>query len=146
SFAAGTFQSSDRPFSVGITLQAGFNFIYKGGADEVSLWSKALTQAEIQDIIENELTGDEDDLITYYKFNQGTPGGNNQSISQLISDVGTGDRNSNLIGFALTGDESNFLGELESGFQAISFPLISDKLITQEPFDISADANSGLPV
>lgn len=146
SFAAGTFQSANRPFTVGITLQSGFNFIYKGGADEVSLWSKALTQTEIQNIIDNELTGDEDDLVTYYKFNQGTPGGDNQSINQLISEVGTGDRNSNLIGFALTGDESNFLGELESGFQAISFPLISDKLITQEPFEISAEANSGLPV
>lgn len=146
SFASGTFQSSDRPFTVGKTVQAGFNFIYKGGADEVSLWSKALTQAEVQDIIDNELTGDEADLVTYYKFNQGTPGGDNQSISQLISEVGTGDRNSNLIGFALTGNTSNFLGELESGFQAISFPLIANKLITQEPFAISAEANSGLPV
>ncbi|NEN25725.1 T9SS type A sorting domain-containing protein [Cryomorpha ignava] len=146
SFASGTFQSSDRPFTVGITLQAGFNFIYKGGADEVSLWSKALTQSEVQDIIDNELIGDEADLVTYYKFNQGTPGGDNQSINQLISEVGIGDRNSNLIGFALTGDNSNFLGELESGFQAISFPLIGNKLITQEPFDISAEANSGLPV
>ena len=146
STASGTFQGSTRPFTIGITLQAGFNFIYKGGADEVSLWSKALNEAEVQDIMANELTGDEEDLITYYKFNQGTPGGDNQSISQLISEVGTGDRNANLIGFALTGNESNFLGELESGFQAISFPLIADKLITQVPFDISAEANSGLPV
>lgn len=144
--ASGTFQSDDRPFTIGKTLEAGFNFIYKGGADEVSLWSKALNQAEIQDMIDNELTGEEDGLVTYYKFNQGTPGGDNQSISQLISEVGTGDRNADLIGFDLTGDDSNFVGELESGFQAISFPLIGNKLISDEPFDISAEANSGLPV
>jgi hypothetical protein len=146
SSASGTFQSTNRPFTVGITLQPGFNFIYKGGADEVSLWSKALTQEEVQDIMANELTGDEDDLVTYYKFNQGTPGGNNQSINQLISEVGTGDRNSSLMNFALSGNTSNFLGELESGFQAISMPPIPDKLITDAPFTISAEANSGLPV
>ncbi len=146
STASGTFQGSTRPFTVGITLQAGFNFIYKGGADEVSLWSKALSETEVQDMIANELVGDEEDLITYYKFNQGTPGGDNQSINELISQVGTGERNADLIGFALTGNDSNFLGELESGFQAISFPPITDKLITQEPFEISAEANSGLPV
>ena len=144
--ASGTFQSTTRPFTVGITLQPGFNFVYKGGADEVALWSKALSEAEVLNIIDNELTGGEEDLVTYYKFNQGTPGGNNQSISQLISQVGTGDRNANLMNFALSGNTSNFLGELESGFQAISMAPIPDKLITDAPFDISAEANSGLPV
>lgn len=146
STASGTFQSANRPFTVGITLQPGFNFIYRGGADEVSLWTKALSQVEVLDMMDNELTGDEDDLVTYYKFNQGTPAGQNQSISQLISEVGTGDRNSNLLNFALSGNTSNFLGELESGFQAISMPPIPDKLISDAPFDISAEANSGLPV
>ncbi len=146
SAASGTFQSTNRPFTVGITLQPGFNFIYKGGADEVSLWSKALTQAEVLDIMANELTGGEDNLVTYYKFNQGTPGGNNQSITQLISLIGTGDRNANLMNFSLSGNTSNFLGTLESGFQAISMPPIPDKIITDPPFDISAEANSGLPV
>ncbi len=144
--ASGTFQTTNRPFTVGITLLPGFNFIYKGGADEVSLWSKALTQAEVQDMMANELNGDEEDLVTYYKFNQGTPGGNNQSINQLISEVGTGERNSNLLNFALSGNTSNFLGELESGFQAISMPPIPNKLISDAPFEISAEANSGLPV
>ncbi len=100
SSASGTFQSANRPFTVGITLQSGFNFVFKGGADEVSLWAKALTKSEVQDMMVNELSGDETDLVTYYKFNQGTPGGNNLGISQLISEVGMGDRNSNFVNFA----------------------------------------------
>jgi hypothetical protein len=131
---------------VGKTVQAGFNFVYGGGADEVSLWSKALTQTEIQDMIDNELNGDEEDLVTYYKYNQGTPGGNNQAINELISEVGNGDRNSNFLNMALTGTTSNFLGELESGFQTINFPPIENKLISAEPFELIADANSGLPI
>ncbi len=146
SSASGTFQSANRPFTVGITLQSGFNFVFKGGADEVSLWAKALMQSEVQAMMVNELSGDETDLVTYYKFNQGTPGGNNLGISQLISEVGMGDRNSNFVNFALTGTASNFVGELASGFQAISFPPIGNKLITDVPFALSAEANSGLPI
>ena len=143
--ASGTFDSDDRPFTIGKTLQSGFNFVFKGRADEVSLWSKALTQAEIQDMIDNELNGDEEDLVTYYKFNQGTPAGNNQNIEELISEVDI-DRNANLLNFSLMGETSNFNGELESGFQSISFEPIPNKLISDDPFDVQASATSGLPV
>lgn len=144
--ASGTFQSTTRPFSVGKCIQSGFNFIFKGRADEVSLWSKALTQVEIQDMINNELDGNELGLEVYYKFNQGTPAGNNTNISQLIAENGFTERNSNLLNFSLTGEESNFNGALESGFQAINFPPISNKLITDNPFEIEASVNSGLTV
>lgn len=144
--ASGTFQSTTRPFSVGKCIQSGFNFIFKGRADEVSLWSKALTQVEIQDMINNELDGNELGLEVYYKFNQGTPAGNNTNISQLIAENGLTERNSNLLNFSLTGEESNFNGALESGFQAINFPPISNKLITDNPFEIEASVNSGLTV
>ena len=144
--ASGTFQSATKPFTIGKSVLSGFNFIYKGGADEVSLWSKALTAAEIQDMMENELTGNEDNLEVYYKFNQGTPQGNNTSISQLLAESGDANRNADLLNFALTGNSSNFLGELEDNFQSINFLPVANKLITDNPFQLTATVNSGLPI
>ncbi len=144
--ASGTFQSVDRPFSIGKCIQSGFNFIFGGRADEVSLWSKALTAAEIQDMISNELIGDEPGLEVYYKFDQGTPGGDNTNITQLLEESGQTERNSNLMNFALTGTTSNFNGTLDSGFQVINLLPVPTKLTTDPPFDLVASINSGLDI
>ncbi|MGK0377084.1 LamG-like jellyroll fold domain-containing protein [Patiriisocius sp. Uisw_017] len=144
--ASGTFQSTTRPFTVGKCLQPGFNFIYGGAADEVSLWSKALSQAEIATMITNELQGNEANLEIYYKFNQGTPAGNNTNIMQLLDNSGVADKNSNLMNFALTGETSNFNGTLESGFQAINFTPVPNKLISDVPFALEATVTSGLTI
>ncbi len=144
--ASGTFQSMDRPFTIGKCLQPGFNFIFKGRADEVSLWNTALTQTQIQDMIANELVGNEAGLQIYYKFNQGTPGGNNTNITQLFDISSDANKHSNLLNFALMGNTSNFDGMLESGAQAINFPQVPNKLITDAPFQLEATATSGLPV
>ncbi|SFU27491.1 Por secretion system C-terminal sorting domain-containing protein [Pustulibacterium marinum] len=148
SFAPGSgyFASDDRPFTVGKSLLSGYNFIYKGRADEVSLWNKALSQTEIQDMMDNELDGDEEDLVVYYKFNQGTPGGDNTSITQVLAQSGETSKNSTLYNFALTGETSNFNGTLDDNFQVITFNDISDKLTTDEPFTIAATSTSGLDV
>jgi len=145
--ASGTFEENDRPFTIGKCLLAGFNFIYGGRADEVSLWSRGLSQSEVQDMMMGELEGTEDGLEAYYKFNQGAPGGDNTSITQLNDEVGPGSsRNADLLNFALTGEESNFGGILEDGFQSIEFPAPGDRLISDVPFDLNAVASSGLPV
>ncbi|NNC83325.1 MAG: hypothetical protein HKN79_07085 [Flavobacteriales bacterium] len=144
--ADGIIASTDRPFGIGKSIQAGFNFVFGGRMDEVTLWSKALTQTEIQDMMANELVGDEVGLELYYKMDQGTPGGNNTGISELISEVGGGTRNADLINFALTGETSNFNGELEDGFQSINFPPVPNKLISDDPFELEASVNSGLTV
>ncbi|MAZ71525.1 MAG: hypothetical protein CMC70_00095 [Flavobacteriaceae bacterium] len=146
STASGTMQSTTRPFALGKSIQAGFNFVFKGGIDEVSLWSKALSQAEIQDMMANELTGTETNLEVYYKFNQGAPGGNNTAITMLLDESGDPARHSVLNNFALIGETSNFVGELQAGQQAINFPPIPNKLITDAPFVLEATATSGLPV
>jgi len=142
--SGGTFSGIDKPFSIGKSLLSGYNFVYNGGIDEVSLWKKALTQTEIQDMINNELSGTETDLIAYYKFNQGIPEDDNTFIDQLLSETGTypGD----LHNFALQGATSNFIGTLEPGFQAINFPRIGDKVTNDPPFDLQAYSSSGLPV
>ena len=146
SAASGTFLGDNVTFAIGKSILGGFNFVYGGRVDEVSVWKKALTQSEIQDMMENELTGSETDLELYYKFNQGVPGGDNTAITHLICEIGGGERDAELMNFALTGETSNFNGTLDPGYQAISFPQIPNHLIADEPFAIEASSTSGLEV
>ena len=146
SAASGTFLGENVTFGIGKSILGGFNFVYGGRIDEVSVWKKALTQSEIQDMMENELTGTETDLEMYYKFNQGVPGGDNTSITHLICEIGEGERDAELMNFALIGETSNFNGELDPGYQAISFPQIPNHLTSDEPFAIEASSTSGLEV
>ncbi len=143
--ASGTFEYIDKPFSIGRCIASNFNFYFGGRSDEVSLWSKALTASEIQAMMTNELTGTETGLVSYYKFNQGYPGGNNTSISQLESENGVA-MNANLYNFALNGNTSNFNGTLQNGAQMISFPPVANQLITAAPIQLTAITTSGLPV
>src|SRR4030095_9965853 len=87
SAATGTISSTTTPFAIGKSILSGFNFVYNGRIDEVSVWNKALSQTEIQDMMSNELTGTEPNLQMYYKFNQGVPGGNNTGITSLHTEV-----------------------------------------------------------
>mgnify|MGYP001766706465 CR=1 FL=1 len=144
--ASGTFLGENVTFAIGKSILGGFNFVYGGRVDEVSAWSKALTQSEIEDMMDNELTGTEEDLQLYYKFNQGDPGGDNTGITKLICAIGSGERDADLMNFALIGETSNFNGELDPGYQAISFPQIDNHLTTDAPFDIEASSTSGLEV
>jgi len=144
--ASGTFSSTTVPFAIGKSTLGGFNFVYGGRVDEVSAWTKALTQDEIQDMMENELSGTEPGLQLYYKFNQGEPGGDNTSITKLICEVDSPTRDADLMNFALTGQTSNFNGTLDPGYQAISFPQIPNHLTTDAPFVLEATATSGLEV
>jgi hypothetical protein len=144
--ASGTFLGPNVGFAIGKSVLGGFNFVYGGRADEVSVWNKGLSQTEIQDMMANELTGNEPNLQLYYKFNQGVPGGNNTSITKLVNELGTGERDADLLNFALTGATSNFNGALNPGYQAISFPQIPNHLTNDPPFTIEATATSGLPV
>ena len=144
--ASGVFDNPAVPFGIGKSLLGGFNFVYGGRVDEVSVWNKALSQDEIQDMMDNELAGTEDNLQLYYKFNQGEPGGDNTAITHLINEVDSPWRDGMLNNFALTGETSNFNGTLETGYQAISFPQIANHLTTDAPFEIEATATSGLEV
>lgn len=146
SSASGEVVSVNRPFAIGKSIESGFNFVFGGRVDEITLWSRGITQAEILDMMANELVGTEEGLELYYKMDQGAPGGNNVSITELICEIGNGERNASFENFALSGETSNFNGVLEDGVQVISFPQISNKLISDAPFELEATANSGLPV
>ncbi|MBR9922659.1 MAG: T9SS type A sorting domain-containing protein [Bacteroidetes bacterium] len=144
--ASGSIPSSDVSYAIGQSTLPGFNFFYGGRIDEMTLWSKALTSSDLQDIMDNELTGSEDGLELYYKCNQGVPGADNTSITSLVSEVEPGVRDGILHDFSMIGETSNFAGEVNTGFQAITFPQISNKLVTDVPFELNATASSGLDV
>ncbi|MCB2220844.1 MAG: T9SS type A sorting domain-containing protein [Bacteroidetes bacterium] len=144
--ASGEFTNPNVSFAIGKSTLAGFNFVYGGRIDEVSAWNIALTQGQIQDMMDDELTGNEPGLQLYYKMDQGDPGGNNTTITHLISEVGSPDRDAELLNFALTGETSNFNGTVNVGYQAISFAQIPNHLTTDPPFALEATASSGLDV
>lgn len=144
--AIGSINETGVPFTIGRSILSNLDFYYSGRVDEVTLWSKALTVEEIKNIIENELEGSEEGLELYYKFNQGVPGADNSSITHVKSEVGSPERDGKLINFELTAETSNFNGEFDASFQAISFPVVPTKLTTSEPFDLIAEASSGLAV
>lgn len=144
--AAGAFDDPTVDFSIGESVITCCDFYFGGGVDEVTLWSKSLTQPEVQDMMDNELTGEEEGLEVYYKFNQGVPEEDNSSIAEAVSEVGGSDRNGTLSNLALTGTTSNFIGDLDLGFQAITFPIVPNVLISGEPFTLGAEASSSLDV
>ncbi len=144
--ASGQFSNPNVGFAIGKSMLGGYNFVFGGRIDEISVWNRGLTQDEIQDMMDNELTGTEENLQLYYKFNQGEPGGNNTSITHLICEIGNGERDAELFNFALTGETSNFNGTLNAGYQAISFPQIPNHLTTDPPIELEATATSGLDV
>ncbi|MFM2206239.1 MAG: hypothetical protein RL213_214 [Bacteroidota bacterium] len=144
--ASGSITATNIPFTIGKSPLSGFNFLYSGRIDEVSVWNKALTVTEIQDMMANELTGTEVGLKMYYKFNQGVPGGNNTSITALTTEVNSPTYDGVFYNFALNGATSNFNGTLNTSFQAISFPQISTQLTTTSSVTLGGTASSGLPV
>lgn len=144
--ASGEFTNDEVSFAIGKSTLSGFNFEYGGRIDEVSAWNIALTQSDIQDMMDEELAGDEPGLQLYYKMNQGDPGGSNTTITHLISEVDSPDRDAELLNFALEGETSNFNGTVDVGYQAISFAQIPNHLTTDPPFTLQGEASSGLEV
>ncbi|OWY26051.1 hypothetical protein BVG80_00640, partial [Sphingobacteriales bacterium TSM_CSM] len=84
--------------------------------DEVRIWNTVRTQTQIQSSMGTELAGNESGLVAYYKFNQGTAGGNNAGITTLNATTG---QNGTLTGFALNGSSSNWVAGL-------TFPLFTN--------------------
>ncbi len=144
--ASGVFHGTTKPLTIGKAISSAGNFVFKGRADEVSVWNVALTQTQIQNSMANEFVGNESGLIAYWKFDQGTPGDDNTFISHLLSELGSPATDGELKNFALTGNTSNFDGTLDADFQSINFPIIPNKIISDPPFALTAYSNSGLPI
>ncbi|MBK6643257.1 MAG: hypothetical protein IPG39_19470 [Bacteroidetes bacterium] len=85
----------------------GTSFWFNGQLDEVSLWSKSLTPAEINCMINGAIDPTSANLELYYRFNQGVAGGTNTTVTTL-TDV-SGNINGTLSGFGLAGATSNWI-------------------------------------
>ena len=82
---------------------SGHYYHFKGSMDEVRIWNRARTAAEIKDNYTKAVAPNDPDLLLYYSFNQGTAGGDNKGISS-VTDL--------LVRLLLTGASSNFVASL----------------------------------
>ena len=79
--------------------------------DDLRIWNVARTPTQILESMNKELSGNESNLVTYFKFNEGISCGNNLSITTLVNSAISGEiYNATLHGFTLNGNcTSNFV-------------------------------------
>jgi len=82
--------------------------LFNGRIDEARIWNKVLTQAEIQNNMNCELSGAQPGLINYYKFNQGVEGADNSAVATLTDSSGNGN-DGTLVDFDLSASTSNWI-------------------------------------
>ncbi len=94
------------------------NFSYQGALDEVRIWNTVRTASEISATYTTQLSSNPSGLVTYFRFNQGTAGGNNTAITTVTESVsGSGIALSN---FARSGSTSNFVAGYIAPGSAVS--------------------------
>jgi hypothetical protein len=75
---------------LGSLLQApgnGFYGYFSGSLDEVRVWRKVRTQADIQANYTSNINGREDGLAQYYNFNQGIPNNGSNATQTTLNDI-----------------------------------------------------------
>jgi len=80
---------------------------YEGQMDEVRIWSSARDGNQIRQFMDQELKGWEQNLLAYYKFNDGIPNGNNTALT-FVSDQSPFVNNAVMVGLDKTGTGSNW--------------------------------------
>ena len=96
---------------------------FQGEVDEVCIWNSVRSEAAIQNNMFTTLAGNEPNLVTYYRFDQGIPGVVNTGITTL-PDRGTNQNDGTLIGFDLGGADVNISNWVESGAMTTPVELI----------------------
>jgi len=106
-------------FLVGVNNIGTENF--NGSIDEVLLWSRPLSQCEIQANLNCEIATTGNSLVANYHFNQGIAGGTNTLIT--LTDASGNNNNLTLSNFALSGLISNWVspGAVVSGSSCPAF-------------------------
>lgn len=105
--ASGTITNTTTPLQIGDLTYQFTEYWMNGRVDELGLWKRALTPTEIGCLLSGAPDPTDTDLVLYYGCDQGTPGGDNAGITELIDATGT--QNGVLEGFALNGATSNFV-------------------------------------
>jgi hypothetical protein len=110
--APGTITVNSNDLQIG--QQPGYSAeFYQGGVDEMRVWSRSLTQCEIQNNLTCEINGANNGLAAlsglsaYYRFNQGLVNVDNAAYTTLI-DSSANHNNGTLINFTLNGTASNW--------------------------------------
>jgi hypothetical protein len=96
--------------NIGVRQRVSFDGWLNGNLDEIRVWNRILTMAEIQNNMNCELSTPvtQTGLVEYYKFNQGVNEANNTGITSL-TDSSAMASNGTLVDFTLTGITSNWL-------------------------------------
>ena len=110
---SGTMFNSTAPIEIGARNNAHF---FNGNIDEVRIWSKVLTVAEISAQKDKSIPSNTPSLVAYYKLNQGIAEGNNTVITTL-TDSGPNNLNGTLNNFANNGSSSNFVAGVSGTFE-----------------------------
>ncbi|MDX2189002.1 MAG: LamG-like jellyroll fold domain-containing protein, partial [Bacteroidota bacterium] len=105
----GSVANINTPVLIGADFNSGTpaNF-FVGDMDEIRVWNSAIPQSQIANNMNRKPLGTENGLLAYYDFDQGTAGGNNSTIINVL------DRSVNtytglLTNFAKNGASSNFI-------------------------------------
>ncbi|HUP12882.1 MAG TPA: LamG domain-containing protein, partial [Niastella sp.] len=106
----------DYPYSHTMRLGnwAGGGRNWNGQLDEVRIWNRALSKAEIKSNMNCQLTGSETGLVAYYKFNQGAVNADNSAVNAL-TDASGNQHTGTLTNFALSGTTSNWVAGKVTG-------------------------------
>lgn len=112
----GTLNTSGDITAANINTAAGVGFMigrrndgvnyFQGQMDEVRVWNVVRTAAQIMASMNTELCG-ANNLVAYYRFNEGSPNANNSAISTVTDNSGGGNTGT-MNGFALSGNTSNW--------------------------------------
>ena len=105
--ANGAISATTVPFLIGNVHYTNADYLLTGKMDEVSFWSRSITQQEIHCIYLSAVDTSSAGLQLYYKFDQAIAGGNNAG-ADILTDI-TGHIDGNLENFALTGTTSNWV-------------------------------------
>jgi gliding motility-associated-like protein len=96
-------------------LDSDYSEYFDGSLDELRIWNVARSDAQINYTKEITLDGDEEGLVAYYQFNQGTAGGNNSGISSLTEGINSLNGTfPTATAFDLTGSTSNFVASYDN--------------------------------
>ncbi|PQJ80732.1 FG-GAP-like repeat-containing protein [Polaribacter porphyrae] len=109
--STGTVFNSTAPIELGARNGSLF---YGGDMDEVRIWTKTLTNTEINNQKDSRIDPSTANLVAYYNFNNGVLFGDNTSITE-IKDVTSNNLVGTLNGFNRIGATSNFVEGVTSG-------------------------------